>query len=197
MTTPYKITSWSQVIDSDNILRPVITFEPDLDFLAYLQDNHYSNPIAVCIQGSQWYDGNHFATCLSSKDFPAYGPNYFSVTRNYVLILDDVEFSFYPGTTGDAATFTINFSVRSPGFSCVNLDNNEGKGEEEDASVSNHACDEEREENQEEFSMPDNYGDSVHDQSWWQTGIFWVVVSILVFVLTIMILVAVFTHWKP
>jgi hypothetical protein len=159
MSKGYRITSWNQVIDSTNTIRPIFTFTPDIDFLQYLQENQ--NPIAICLNGTNIYDGNHFVSCYSSKNFPNYGPNFYSITQNYVMILDDVRFTLSPNTE---ASFQINMMTRQPEMSCIDLEN-------EDTEI------------QEKFMIPQKIGDSVQDNSTSHTFIFYILLIILVFIL--------------
>lgn len=105
----YSIQQWNQTIDSSNSLRPIFTFQPDADFISYLKNNP-GQPILMSIEGTDYYDGQQFGTCLSSADFPTFGPNYARVNNNYVMVLQ-TEFSLYPRTPG---TMTILYDVRSP-----------------------------------------------------------------------------------
>jgi hypothetical protein len=172
----YSIVSWNQIIGPDNIIHPIFTFVPDLQFLKYIQLN--TNPIAIHLSGTEWYDGVHFADCYSSKDFPNYGPNFFSVTENYVMVLKDVEFSFFPSHQNGPAIFALDLSVRSPGFerlssieitSTPDLINGIGPD-----SLS---C------TKESFAIPKNVGDSVSDNSNWQNIIIVFLIIIGLFIL--------------
>ena len=109
----YSIHQWNQTIDSSNTLRPIFTFDPDADFLMYLQDNP-GQPILLFIDGTDYYDGQQFGTCISSADFPTFGPNYARVNKDtYVMVLH-TQFSLYPRTPG---SMTILYDVRSPALS--------------------------------------------------------------------------------
>lgn len=160
MSKEYRITSWNQIIDSTNTIRPIFTFTPDIDFLQYMQENQ--NPIAICLNGTNVYDGNHFVSCYSSKNFPNYGPNFYSITQNYVMVMDDVLFSLYPNTE---SSFYLNIMTRQPEMSCIDLDNDEEK--------QNHI--------QEKFMIPQKVGDSVEDNSTSNTFIFYILFLILIF----------------
>jgi len=109
----YIIKQWNQTIDSSNVLRPIFTFEPDNDFLNYIYTN--PGPIQVMIQGTDYYDGPQYATCISSADFPTFGPNYFQVTNDYVMVLH-TEFTLYPKNMG---TMTILYNVRIDMGNCA------------------------------------------------------------------------------
>jgi hypothetical protein len=90
----YKINGWNEIIDSSNTLRPIFTFIPDLKFLNYISTN--SNPLFITINGTNGiYDGKQYAYCISSSDFPNFGPNYYDVTKNYVIVLQ-TDFTFFP-----------------------------------------------------------------------------------------------------
>ena len=160
MSKEYRITSWNQIIDSTNTIRPIFTFTPDIDFLQYMQENQ--NPIAICLNGTNVYDGNHFVSCYSSKNFPNYGPNFYSITQNYVMVMDDVLFSLYPNTE---SSFYLNIMTRQPEMSCIDLDNDEEKQK--------HI--------QEKFMIPQKVGDSVEDNSTSNTFIFYILFLILIF----------------
>lgn len=168
----YKITSWNQIIDQQNIIRPIFTFVPDLDFLNYLQLN--SNPIAIRLNGSQWYDGIHFVSCYSSKDFPSYGPNYFDVTDHYVMVLNDIEFSLFPDPKQQVAFFQIDMGVRSQDLTCIDL---------EDAQKI-----------KEPFNIPYQLGDSTQDKSIWQTVITVLLIIVGVFIIGFVIMILFYHH---
>lgn len=158
----YEITSWNQIIDQQNIIRPIFTFVPDLEFLKYVQVN--SNPIAIRLKGSQWYDGVHFVSCHSSKDFPNYGPNFFDVTDKYVMVLNDIEFSLFPDPKKQVAVFQIDMAIRSQDLTCIDL---------EDIEIPK---------TMESFKIPFQLGDSVQDKSVWQTVITFLLIFIALFI---------------
>lgn len=108
MSTTYEIHEWNETIDSSNQLRPLFTFTPDTDFVAYVQEN--PGPILIDIHGTTYYDGQKFGTCISSADFPTFGPNYFEKSRNYVMVVH-TDFTLFPERPG---TMTINYGVRTP-----------------------------------------------------------------------------------
>lgn len=162
----YKITSWNQIIDQQNTVRPLFTFVPDLEFLNYLHLN--PNPIAIRISGSQWYDGVRYASCHSSKDFPNYGPNFFAVTENYVMVLNDVEFSFFPDPKTEAR-FQIDSSIRSEDLVCIDLQ------EESTTNI------------KESFDIPPELGESVEDQSVWHIIIIIILALVACFIVGISI----------
>lgn len=105
----YSILQWNQTIDSSNSLRPIFTFEPDTAFESYLQDNP-GQPILLMIEGTDYYDGQQYGTCISSADFPTFGPNYARMTNQYVMVLH-TEFTLYPRQPG---TMSILDGVRAP-----------------------------------------------------------------------------------
>lgn len=164
----YTITSWNQVIGANNQLHPLFTFVPDLEFMNYVENN--PNPIRIELLGTQWYDGKHFASCYSSKDFPNYGPNFFSVTDNYVMVLNDIEFSFFPDVS-KVGSFKIDMSVRSSSdWSCIDIDDNNND------PINGKVV-------QESFAIPAQVGDSVQDDCTWQKVIFILLIIIAILVL--------------
>ena len=104
----YEIHEWNETIDSSNTLRPLFTFTPDSDFLKYVQEN--PGPILLNIHGTNYYDGQKYATCISSANFPTFGPNYFKATTNYVMVVH-TDFILFPQEPG---YMTINYDVRAP-----------------------------------------------------------------------------------
>lgn len=106
----YSIRQWNQTIDSSNTLRPIFTFQPDANFVTYLNDNP-GQPILMFIDGTDYYDGQQFGTCLSSADFPTFGPNYARATNNDYVVVLHTEFSLYPRSPG---SMSILYDVRSP-----------------------------------------------------------------------------------
>lgn len=111
----YNIHQWNQTIDSSSTLRPIFTFSPDEHFLNYINTN--PGPVSILIEGTDYYDGQQYATCLSTANFPTFGPNYFQSTEDYVMVVD-TDFSLYPKTPG---VFFISYDVRGgyPGSSCL------------------------------------------------------------------------------
>lgn len=106
--TIYDILDWNQTIDSSNRIRPLFTFEPSPTFIAYLNEN--PGPILITLDGTTYYDGQRFATCLSTSHFPTFGPNYFEATRQYAMVVH-TDFTLYPPQAG---TMTVDFNVRTP-----------------------------------------------------------------------------------
>ena len=49
----YTINGWNEIIDSSNMLRPIFTFVPDVQFLEYIHTN--SNPLFIDISGTNFY----------------------------------------------------------------------------------------------------------------------------------------------
>lgn len=104
----YEIKEWNETIDSSNRLRPLFTFIPDTTFVNYLQEN--PGPLLIEIHGTDYYDGQRFGTCISTAEFPTFGPNFFEATNKYVMVVD-TEFTLFPKTSGH---FTIDYGVRTP-----------------------------------------------------------------------------------
>lgn len=104
----YEIQEWNETIDSSNTLRPLFTFVPDAEFVEYLQQNH--GPIVITIDGTIYYDGQRYATCISSANFPTFGANYFEATNKYVMVVH-TDFTLFPETNG---VMRIDYGVRAP-----------------------------------------------------------------------------------
>lgn len=172
-TDNYSIISWNQIVDNKNILRPIFTFVPDFEFLKYLELN--PNPISIVLNGTQWYDGKQFGTCYSSKDFPNYGPNFYSVTEQYVMVLYDVEFSFFPNPSANAS-FSIDLSIRSPGLSCIDLNDDDDNKDKNSSDI------------QENYNIPFSLNETVEDNSIWHK----VIIVLLVAILFIIIIALIF-----
>lgn len=108
MSSTYEIHDWNETIDSSNRLRPLFTFTPDPEFITYIHEN--PGPILINLSGTVYYDGQRFGTCISSADFPTFGPNYFQATNNYVMIVH-TDFTLLPKQAGK---MTIDYGVRTP-----------------------------------------------------------------------------------
>ena len=125
--TTYEILEWNETIDSSNRLRPVFTFIPDTSFVNYIQEN--PGPILIEIHGTDYYDGQKFGTCISSADFPTFGPNYSEATKEYVMVVD-TDFTLFPSNKG---TMTIDYGVRTPtlgpcSYKTLTLERFDGEG---------------------------------------------------------------------
>lgn len=107
-SSTYDIHEWNETIDSSNRLRPIFTFTPDTEFIKYIQEN--PGLILIEISGTTYYDGQRFGTCISTADFPTFGPNYYNVSKKYVMVVN-TDFTLFPENPGK---MTINYGVRTP-----------------------------------------------------------------------------------
>lgn len=115
----YPITQWNETIDSSSRLRPLFTFEPDIKFVQFLTDNP-DRPFYIRLDGTDYYDGLRQATCISSADFPTFGPNYYNATRQYVMVVH-TDFTFFPENKGSMTIITDvkDMNVDSPSGNCL------------------------------------------------------------------------------
>jgi len=109
--TTYTIQKWNETIDCSNILRPIFTFVPDDPFIEYILTN--PNPILISIINCPVYNnGLYYAMCISSADFPSFGPNYYEITKEYVMVLI-TPFTLFP-KNGEYGEFKLITNIRTP-----------------------------------------------------------------------------------
>lgn len=119
--TTYIIKKWAETIDCHNVLKPMFTFVPDDLFLEYLLTQ--SGPILIEILDCPVYNGLHYAMCISSADFPSFGPNYYDVTKEYTMIVD-TSFTLFPNKN-EYGKFRISMNIRS--FHTIDITSDDDK----------------------------------------------------------------------
>ena len=123
----YPITQWNETIDSSSKLRPLFTFEPDVQFLQFLSDNP-DRPFSIRLDGTGYYDGVRQATCISTSDFPTFGPNYYNATRQYVMVVH-TDFTFFPSDMG-TMTIITDVAEMNDASTCLSTPLKEGFDED-------------------------------------------------------------------
>lgn len=133
------ILYWREITNFDNILRPVIFFQPSLDFLTFLK-NHGRLNVPIQISGTDFYDGTYIVNIDTRTDLV----QCFQYNKPQVLVLSavlDRDFTVIPPNKGNINLYIPSNNTSSDIMSIENAisENVDNSSIDKTSSIDNYS----------------------------------------------------------